>query len=50
MKRFNITKHEEESPASSKSQVLIHGTLLNAVWQPQWEGNLGGNGYVYVYV
>ena len=42
MKRFNTTKHEEESLAPGKSQVLIHGTLCNAMWQPQREGNLGG--------
>ena len=26
-----------------------HGTLLNVMWQPGWEGNLGENGYIYMY-
>ena len=26
------------------------GTLLNIMWQPGWEGSLGENGHVYVYV
>ena len=28
--------------------LLTQGTLLNVMWQPGWEGNLGENGYVYV--
>ena len=28
---------------------LPHGTLLNIVWQPGWEGSLGENGYMYMY-
>ena len=24
------------------------GTLLNALWQPGWEGSLGENGYMYM--
>ena len=27
---------------------LAHGTLLNVMWQPGWEGSLGKNGYVYM--
>ena len=23
------------------------GALLNAMWQPEWEGSLGENGYMY---
>ena len=25
------------------------GTLLNAMWQPGWEGSYGENGYTYMY-
>ena len=28
---------------------ITHGTLLNVMWQPGWEGSLGENGYMYVY-
>ena len=28
---------------------IAHETLLNVMWQPGWEGNLGENGYVYMY-
>ena len=28
---------------------IAHGTLLNVIWQPGWEGSLGENGYMYVY-
>ena len=26
-----------------------HGTLLNVMWEPGWEGSLGENGYIYLY-
>ena len=26
-----------------------HGTLLNVMWQPECEGSLGENGYVYMH-
>ena len=25
-----------------------HGTLLNVMWQPEWEGSLGENGDLYM--
>ena len=25
---------------------MAHGTLLNVMWQPGWEGSLGESGYV----
>ena len=28
---------------------IAHGTLLNVMWQPGWEGSLGKNRYMYVY-
>ena len=28
---------------------MEHGTLLNVMWQPRWEGSLGENGYMYMY-
>ena len=27
----------------------LHGALLNVMWQPEWEGSLGENGYMDVY-
>ena len=29
--------------------TIAHGTLLNGMWQPGWEGSLGENGYTYMY-
>ena len=28
---------------------IAHGTLLNVMWQPGWEGRLEENGYMYMY-
>ena len=28
---------------------MAHGTLLNVMWQPGWEGGRGKNGYMYMY-
>ena len=27
-----------------------HGTLLSVMWQPAWEGGLGENGYMDIYM
>ena len=32
-----------------KCYCTIHGTLLNVMWQPGWEGSLGENRYMYMY-
>ena len=37
-------KHNQQGPP-----VIAHGTLLNVMWQPGWEGSLGENGYMYMY-
>ena len=37
-------KHNPQGPP-----VIAHGTLLNVMWQPGWEGSLGENGYMYMY-
>ena len=29
--------------------TIAHGTLLNVMWQPGWEGSLGENGYMHMY-
>ena len=29
--------------------TVAHGTLLDVVWQPGWEGSLGENGYMCRY-
>ena len=28
---------------------IAHGTLLSVMWQLEWEGSLGENGYMYMY-
>ena len=28
---------------------MAHGSLLNVMWQPEWEGGFGENGYMYMY-
>ena len=28
---------------------IAQGTLLNVMWQPEWEGSLGEKGYKYMY-
>ena len=34
---------------TNKVHHIAQGTLLNVMWQPGWEGNLGENGNMYVY-
>ena len=34
----------------SRTCCVAHGILLSALWQPGWEGSLGENGHVYVYM
>ena len=29
--------------------LTAQGNLLNVIWQPGWDGNLGENGYMYTY-
>ena len=29
---------------------IAQGTLFNVMWQPGWEGSLGENGYMYIYM
>ena len=40
-----LKKEEEER----KTYFIAHGTPLNVMCQPGWEGGLGENGYVYTY-
>lgn len=35
---------------SASELCQTHGTLLNVIWQPGWEGGLGENGNMYVYM
>ena len=28
---------------------IKHRTLLDVMWQPEWEGNWGENGYMHMY-
>ena len=37
-------------PESQVSYYIAQGTLLDVMWQPGWEGSLGENGYMYMYV
>ena len=31
------------------TNCIIYGILLNVMCQPGWEGNLGEDGYMYIY-
>ena len=37
IRKFNLN--------NQRTDCLAHGTLLNVMWQPGWEGSLGENGY-----
>ena len=41
----------QHAPPSHAGKVVLyctaHGTLLNVMWQPGWEGSLRENGYMY---
>ena len=32
----------------NKSSCRAQGTLLNGMWQPEWEGSLGENGSMHM--
>ena len=34
--------------ARTRTYCIAHGILLNVMWQPGGEGNLGENGYMYI--
>ena len=34
---------------SKKYLLNCTWNLLNVTWQPEWEGSLGENGYMYMY-
>ena len=34
---------------TDKNLLYTHGTLLNVMCQPEWEGGFGGNRHMYVY-
>ena len=34
---------------TNKDLRTAHGTQLNVMWQPVWEGSFGQNGIMYVY-
>ena len=36
--------NEVQMFAVKKKKSVMQGTLLGAMWQPGWEGSLGGNG------
>ena len=46
LKSFYTAK---ETIIKMKTQPTAWGTLLNVMRQPGWEGNLGKNGYMYMY-
>ena len=35
---------------TNRTSCIAHGTLLSVTWQPGWEGSLGENGYLYMYM
>ena len=34
---------------NQQGPTVQHGTPLNVMWQPGWEGSLGENGYMYMH-
>ena len=34
---------------AKRTYCIAQETLLNVMWQPGWEGNLGKKGYMYMY-
>ena len=34
---------------TNRTYCIAQGTLLDVMWQPGWEDNLGENGYMYMY-
>ena len=34
---------------TNKDLLAAQGTLLNVMWQPEWEGRLGEKGYTHMY-
>ena len=34
---------------NQQGPCIAHGTLLNVMWQPGWDGSLGKNGYMCTY-
>jgi len=49
VKEFGMDRYTLLYSKWTTNKDLPHGTLLNIVWQPGWEGNLGENGYKYMY-
>ena len=39
----------KERKKERKNYCIAHRTLLNVMCQPAWEGDMGENGYVYMY-
>ena len=33
-----------------RTDCVAQGTLLNALWRPEWEGKPKGRGYIYIYM
>ena len=34
----------------ARTSWIAHGTLLHGMWQPGWEGGVGENRYMYIYI
>ena len=35
---------------TTRTYCVAQGTLLNVTWQPGWEGRMGENGYIYIWL
>ena len=46
---MNLTVFKNQCWSPRTNCIAAHGTLLNVMWQPGWEGVLGGE-WIYVYV
>ena len=52
---WGIWDGQEQTPVfkmgnQQELNCTAQGTVLNVMWQPGWEGRLGENGYIYIYM
>ena len=48
-REFGMMYTQLELKWIANKDCVAHGTLLNVLWQPGWEGSLGEDGYTYTY-
>ena len=46
---INVQVGHSPNGQPTSTCCITHGTLLSVIWQLRWKGNLGENGYMYMY-